>query len=417
MISPSERHRLRILLSEGSSTSARQVITALGLTGHRIEICDPDRHCLGRFSRFVARYHRCPGLGVDPGGYLRFVSDLLARQRFDVLLATHEQGFLFAKVRQPLSRLVAVALPSFANYQRALDKAEFSRLLFELDLPQPETALISGVRELREIDRFPFIVKKQIGTASRATWLISDRNDLERTIDELKEETFADVLVQQFVKGPVEHAQAVFCTGRLVGMHAYRQIVRGAGGGPAVKESVQRPLVRGHLKRIGEFLSWHGALSVDYILSECDGQPYYIDCNPRLVEPINALLSGIDLADLLVRVSLGEQPPEAPASRAGVRTHLAIQALFGCALRGCSRRSLIRECFKLLLHRGVYAASQEELTPMRWDWPSIIPAIVAAAWLLKNPRHAPVILRRAWGAHLLDLDSLRMIKETVEFPS
>jgi hypothetical protein len=54
---------------------------------------------------------------------------------------------------------------------------------------------------------------------------------------------------------------------------------------------------------------------------------------------------------------------------------------------------------------------------MRWDWPSIIPAIVAAAWLLKNPRHAPVILRRAWGAHLLNLDSLRMIKETVEFPS
>ena len=60
---------------------------------------------------------------------------------------------------------------------------------------------------------------------------------------------FADeVLVQEFVEGPIEHAQAVFSRGRLIGMHVYRQIVRGAGGGPALKESVRRPMVREHLR-------------------------------------------------------------------------------------------------------------------------------------------------------------------------
>jgi len=38
-------------------------------------------------------------LGTDPAGYLAFVLDLLGAEKFDVLLPTHEQGYLFAKVR------------------------------------------------------------------------------------------------------------------------------------------------------------------------------------------------------------------------------------------------------------------------------------------------------------------------------
>ena len=32
---------LRVLVSEGNSTSAREAITVLGLSGHHIEVCDP----------------------------------------------------------------------------------------------------------------------------------------------------------------------------------------------------------------------------------------------------------------------------------------------------------------------------------------------------------------------------------------
>lgn len=83
---------MRILLSEGSSTSAREAVTLLGLAGYHVEICDPDPHCIARFSRFVRQFHRCPGLGVDPQGYVAFVAELVAARRFDVLLPIHEQG-------------------------------------------------------------------------------------------------------------------------------------------------------------------------------------------------------------------------------------------------------------------------------------------------------------------------------------
>jgi carbamoylphosphate synthase large subunit len=166
---------MRILLSEGASTSARQAITALGLNGHDIEVCDPNPLCLGRFSRFVSRFHRCPGLGTDPHGYLSFVLDRIAGERFDVLLPIHEQGFLFARQHEQILPHVAVALPSFKNYERAHSKIGFSRLLSELDLPQPSTQFVASAEELLRIESFPSVLKAAIGTASRGTWVINNR--------------------------------------------------------------------------------------------------------------------------------------------------------------------------------------------------------------------------------------------------
>ncbi len=143
---------LRILLSEGSSTSAREVITILGLAGHHVEVCDPSLWCLARYSRFVRKFHRCPRLRTDPAGFLRFVEHLLAARHFDVLLPTHEQGFLFARAAGRLKGHVGVALPEFESYRAVHSKAGFNRLLDQLDLPQPPTRFVTSEDELRDAD-------------------------------------------------------------------------------------------------------------------------------------------------------------------------------------------------------------------------------------------------------------------------
>src|SRR5260370_12979524 len=93
------RQRLRVLLSEGNSTSSREAITILGLSGHIVEVCDPSPYSLARFSRFVRKFHRCPGMRNDPAGFLGFVEQLLAAGHFDVLLPIHDQAFLFPRAR------------------------------------------------------------------------------------------------------------------------------------------------------------------------------------------------------------------------------------------------------------------------------------------------------------------------------
>jgi predicted ATP-grasp superfamily ATP-dependent carboligase len=403
---------LRVLVSEGSSTSAREAITILGLSGHIVEVCDPSRFSVARFSRFVAKFHHCPGLRDDPAGFLGFVEALLAARHFDVLLPTHEQGFLLARVRQRLERRVGLALPDFASYRTAHSKAGFSRLLDELGLPQPATRIAQSAAELRDAVRFPCIVKTAIGTASRGIWRVSNDDELTQALQDLDAiGAFAgEVLAQDLVAGPTEKAQGVFCRGELLGFHAYRQIAAGAGGGEAIKQSVTRPMVRAHLAAIGKNLGWHGALSVDYIWCDDDATPLLIDCNPRLVEPMSAYLAGLDLVGLLLRISQGETPPIAPATRDGVRTHLALQALLGCASRGGTRRDIIGECRHLMMGRGPYAGSAEELTPLRLDWLGAVPLLTTAISLLAAPKLAATLATKGWGAHLLDIESIAIIE-------
>jgi predicted ATP-grasp superfamily ATP-dependent carboligase len=402
---------LRVLVSEGSSTSAREAVTILGLSGHLVEVCDPGPYCLARFSRFVRKFHRCPGMRDDPVGFLRFVEQLLAKRHFDVLLPTHEQGFLLARVGRRLQDRVGLALPDFESYRTAHSKSGFSRLLDQLGLPQPATRIVKSADELRGAVRFPCVVKTSVGTASRGVWVVHNDGDLQGALQDLMTRSaFADdVLVQDFVAGPTEKAQAVFCRGALLGFHAYRQIAAGAGGGEAIKLSVQRPDMRSYLAAIGAKLAWHGALSVDYLLPEDGTAPLLIDCNPRLVEPMSAYLAGVDLVGLLLRISLGETPAAAPQSRAGVQTHLAMQALLGCAVQNGTRRGVVRECWRLLLRSGPYAGSTEELTPMRLDWISAVPLAMIAIILVAAPKLATDLARKGWGAHLLDIASIRTI--------
>ena len=63
------------------------------MAGHRVGVCDPDTLCLGRFSRFVTHYYRCPPIGDDPWAYLDFVLGLVAKGQWDVLFPAHEQAF------------------------------------------------------------------------------------------------------------------------------------------------------------------------------------------------------------------------------------------------------------------------------------------------------------------------------------
>ncbi|SDI59844.1 MULTISPECIES: hypothetical protein [Bradyrhizobium] len=409
---PDATKPLRVLVSEGSSTSAREAITILGLSGHHVEVCDPSPWCLARFSRFVRKFHHCPGLRTDPAGYLAFIERLIATGRFDVLLPTHEQGFLFARVKPRLEGRIGLALPGFDSYRTAHSKAGFSRLLDRLALPQPPTRIVTSAQALREAIRFPAVVKTSVGTASRGIWFVRHADDLEDALRDLAtSDAFADeVLVQDLVAGTTEKAQSVFCRGRMLGFHGYRQVAPGVGGGEAIKQSVSRPQVRGYVEAIGQALDWHGALSVDYIMPHDDATPLLIDCNPRLVEPMNAYRSGTDLVGLLLRLSLGETPAPLPESREGVRTHLAMQALLGSASRGGTRSDIIRECGQLAAASGPYAGSREELTPVGLDWISAVPLAVTAGFLLASPAFAIKLARGGFGAHLLDVRSIRVIE-------
>jgi hypothetical protein len=154
---------------------------------------------------------------------------------------------------------------------------------------------------------------------------------------------------------------------------------------PGSGRSIAVPAVRHHMEEPGKELGWHGALSADVIL--CPAGPVFIDINSRLVEPVNALRSGVDLVASLLEVARSAPQEPQPAASAGVSTHQLLLAVLGAAQHG-GRRDILGELLTACLHPGAYRNSTEELTPLRHDPRSGVLLAVAAA--------ATVIRPRAW---------------------
>jgi predicted ATP-grasp superfamily ATP-dependent carboligase len=380
----------KILLSEGSSLSAREAITALGLAGHPVELVSSDPMCLGRFSRFVSRVHRAPASGADPDGYLAAVLETVRASRIDALLPVHEQAYLFAAARQRLPSGLGIALAEFEAFEQVQSKAGLAALLTRLDVPQPRTEIVRSADEFVAERAFPFFVKAAFGTASTGVWQVRDARQRDAVLAQLEQhDAFAEgLLVQAAIAGALERTQGVFDRGRLVASHIYRQVVEGPGGGDVLKISVVSTQVREIVMRIGQALNWHGALSFDYIRDDATGTPHFIDANPRLVEPMNAWLSGVDLPGALLRISLGETPPTQADGRAGVLTRLGLMGLLDAARQRNRRRDVLREIGLLAAGAGRYRGSREELVPLLTDPWCAVPLGVVVTRLLRNPATA-----------------------------
>jgi biotin carboxylase len=378
---------MRVLLTDGSGLTARQVATQLSIGGHTVEVLSPDPLALTRFTRRVRRVHRVPPYGIDPFAWLDAAMARFQDDHFDVLFPTQEQVAVLSACSDRLRAAgVATAVPPFKSLAQVQDKCAAHTTLAELQLPQPDAAVVGGA-ELAAWTRFPVYVKTPIGTATAGVRYVSDPAELGPLVAALTAEgAFADggVLVQFPVAGELVMVQAVFCRGQLVASHANLRLREGASGGASHKRSVDRPDVRDHLTDLGDHLAWHGALSLDAILT--DEGPAYIDVNPRLVEPGNARCSGVDLVAPLLEVACGVHPSPQPIGLPGIATHQLVLAVLGAAQHEGTRRAVLSELVCALLHRADYEGSVEELTPMSGDLRTAIPVVVAALATLTLPK-------------------------------
>ena len=377
---------MRVLLTDGSGLTSKQVAHRLGTLGHRVEVLAPNGLCLSRFSRYVRNVHPVPAYGPDPFAWLEEALSVWATGEFDVLFPTQEQVAVLSFDHDRLTDAgVTTVVPGFDALAAVQDKVSAHRTLSRLDLPRPEAAVVSSAGELADYGDLPAFVKIPIGTATSGVHLVRSRTEVADVASALAGDGAFDggaVLVQRPVSGPLVMVQGVFDRGELVAFHACERLAEGTNGGASHKQGVSLPATRHHLEALGATLGWQGGLSVDVMVG-ADG-PLIIDVNPRLVEPANAAASGVDLVGTMMEVAQGGRVRTAPEGRPGVRTHQLLLAVLGAAERG-GRRSVLRELVSALRHTGGYRDSTEELSPLRHDPLAAVPLVAATAATLARP--------------------------------
>lgn len=406
-------NRLRVLITEGSSGSAKETIYCLA-DRCDIELLDPNRLCQCRFSKYVRTVHRCPNFSRSPEEYLRFLIDRVRRQKYDVVFPAHEQVYLLSRVREPLGREVGVALPDFDSLHKMQSKSEFVRTLTSLGIPVPETEIVNDVRKLNQFTKYPCYVKLAHSTAGTGVAYVRDGKELNEQIARFRDRGWLDeqgeVLVQQPAAGTMSAVQAVFQNGRLIAAHCAVSLGSGVGGGQGCRVSVSHPSVIGYLRTLGEHLQWHGAMFLEYFFDPNTEEPQFIECNPRIGETFNAKLSGINLCDLVVRISLGEKlEPIKQPGKVGVCSHSDFYMLLQQAMQGANRREIFREALAMVTGRGRYHGSTAEITRPSEDWQSLIPAVATIAQLLIRPASARGIVEKAVRSYSLPQSGVETI--------
>ena len=387
---------LKILLTEGSGLTSRQVATRLGGLGHRVEVLSSTPICLARFTKHVRKVHAVPRFGAEPLAWTEAAAKICRDGAFDMLFPTQEQAAVLSALRESIP--VRTLVPDFHSLLAVQDKISANRTLAEVGVPQPRTWVLESEKDLVEIDRYPVFLKQPVSTASSGVRRARSEAELQDAARALGFPA-RRLVAQQAAAGPLAMIQALADEGRLVAFHACIRVREGAGGGASVKESVALPETAAHVERLVRALNWRGPIAFDAILT--DSGPLAIDVNPRLVEPMNALRSGVDLVGAMIDLAFARPVVTQPGGKAGVRTHQLMIAILGAAQADRPRRGVAREIWQALTHRGDYAHSAEELTAVRGDPIAALPVLAAAALALASPGTAKRFERGAVGAYAL----------------
>ena len=137
---------MRILLSEGSGLTSRQVASRLGQLGHHVEILSSAPLCLTRFTRHVRKLHPVPAFGQDPLAWIEAAEKVAAERKIDLLFPTHEQVTVLSARQSRLK--VATVVPAFEALLRVQDKISAFHTLDEAQIPQPHTILLKHPDDL-----------------------------------------------------------------------------------------------------------------------------------------------------------------------------------------------------------------------------------------------------------------------------
>jgi hypothetical protein len=431
---------MKILLTDASGLTSRQVTTILSRHGgHEIHILSPPGLSLTKLTSHTPKHriHTVPPFGIDPYAWLGALLIVLKNEKsnstekngfgkpFDILLPTQEQIAILAAERRLVEATgVKMAVPSFEALRKVMGKIETVESIREAGLLQPESVVLRGRDGVGKCEHLlPGYLKTGIGTASQGVKRVESVEDvgdaIKAFVDEgLRNGSVSDrngakgekLLLQKEIKGSLLMICGVFERGTLRAWHACVRVHEGVNGGASKKVSLPLPVVGEQLSTLGKSLEWHGALSLDAILE--DGKLWIIDINPRIVEPMNALLSGIDLVGALLDVSLGKpfEGGKVKHGIEGVETHQFVLALLKKAQEG--RILVLVEVFKAVMGFERYAGSVEELTPISGDWISLFILMgFVLVLLIGGKRAAEWIAGGAVKGYALSAEGWRVICE------
>jgi D-aspartate ligase len=310
----------RILVMDGRIQSCLPVVKALRQKGHQVTIAESDPLCVGFFSRYPqARWlHRDPR--KDPEGFLDELRGRLSTGRFDILIPILDvTAELVSRHKPELERFVRIPLVDYPVFRRARDKSQTMKIARSLDLPCPRT-YFPDEADIAEIARevpYPALIKPNFSIGARGITKVENPEELIHkypviihhygacSIQEYIPQTDLQYKAQIFLDQQQNVKSCVICK--------KIRYFPPSGGSGTLFVTIKRDDIQELGIRLLQGMGWQAYGDIDFIADPRDGLVKIMEVNPRLSAPVKICFeAGVDIADMLVRFSLGEEIPAVP---------------------------------------------------------------------------------------------------------
>jgi D-aspartate ligase len=300
------------------------LLRSLGRKNIPVYLLDQGQ-CIGRFSKYVTKFSKCPDVKKDESRFLEFLINLGAEENLSgwVIYPNDDEMVSFlARYKERLEEYYRVSTPHWDSVKYAYDKALTCSIAEKCGIPIPKTFYPESNRELEQTDlEFPVIIKPSIkepfySRTSKKAILVKDRGQL---IEEYTKAVKAlapsqTLMVQEFIPGGTKNLFSVGCLcrdGRLLAKVMacrLRQHPMDFGHATTYARTVNIPEMVEMAVTILSAMDFHGLAEIEFMHDSRDGKYKLIEINAR---PWGwhtiAIAAGVDLPYLSYLDMLGEE--------------------------------------------------------------------------------------------------------------
>lgn len=288
------------LLTLGRLPKALTLARLLKRAGYRVVIAEPFAWHLGRVSRAVDRCYKTPSPNENAQGYRAALSAIVQREQVTLIVPVSEEIHHVLPLREIVDSSVVVLGPNWDDYEICADKLWFIQRAQNLGLNVPATYPMDDTQAMMLSAQSPCIYKPRRGCSG-----IGVTRDPAQVCDQL---SGCGVVAQQFVAGYVVSSLSWIKGGEVVETVTYQGQVYAGSVAVCFERIDPTAAVSQWINTWCESFDFDGFMALDLIIDQY-GQPWGIECNPRLT-------SGIHFFQSLCATE-AEQVPYMPPPRAG----------------------------------------------------------------------------------------------------
>jgi glycosyltransferase involved in cell wall biosynthesis len=321
----------KVLVTYARNRIAYVSAKSLSRAGYEVHTGDCVRFAMAFFSCYVKKnfFYSSPFRHEEA-----FIEDLLRyikKNRIDILLPSHEEGFIIAKHERRFEGIVKLLTPSYEQIELANNKIRSMEWADGLRIPYP---LFQSFGSSEEFERFlegegkikfPVVIKLQKSRGSAGLCYAKNKTELKEKFDVVVREFGIKEdfpIIQEYIEGYGLGVSMLYKDGKALASFTHKRLIELplTGGTSVERISVHHLKAEEFAKSLLDSLKWNGVAMVEFKVDEKTGEPYFLEINPRFWGSLNqAVVSGVDFPLLACKTLEGEDFLF-PEYKTGIRT-------------------------------------------------------------------------------------------------